>query len=59
MSITAVVCGVRSNPDREIIEVEVPLAEAQKKIEFLTRKGWETVFIMRTFRAFNPSRRKG
>lgn len=59
MSLNAVVCGVRSNPDREIIEVEVPLPEAQKKIDFLVKKGWETVFILRTFRTFTPSRRKG
>lgn len=53
--ITAVVCGVRSSPDREIVEVPLPLPEAQKKIEFLVKKGWETVFVLRTF---NPNRKR-
>ncbi len=53
MTTIAHLCAVRTNPEHEIREVEIPVAQVKAETAKLQRKGFETIFVLRTYR-FNP-----
>lgn len=51
------ICAVRTSPEPEILETEVPAWELKEAVARLQRRGFETVFTVRTLHG-NPRQRK-